>query len=164
MEVEILPKWKGTNIGDTPIFHWTMIMEGIRKYIPHLGINTTCAPNGWGERSPPLRKHSPSQGIAEISLDIEWGYLPPQMLSPDSSLTKNPMMKPIRFFVRFIFLGHLKKKLGNLCDKTYAQWWIQHPNPRNDSTLNIMIEASPWWTKSYKPHQLGCSNILKHWS
>ncbi len=28
MEVENHPKWKETNIGDTPIFHWTMIMGG----------------------------------------------------------------------------------------------------------------------------------------
>ena len=28
MEVESYPKWKETNIGDTPIFHWTMIMGG----------------------------------------------------------------------------------------------------------------------------------------
>ncbi len=26
--VENYPKWKETNIGDTPIFHWTMIMGG----------------------------------------------------------------------------------------------------------------------------------------
>ena len=153
MEVEILPKWKGTNIGDTPIFHWTMIMEGIRKYIPHLGINTTCAPNGWGERSPPLRKHSPSQGIAEISLDIEWGYLPPQMLSPDSSLTKNPMMKPIRFFVRFIFLGHLKKKTWkfvwqNLCammnpaSESKKRLYIKY-NDRGVALMNKIVQTSP---------------------
>ena len=28
MEVESYPKWKETKIGDTPIFHWTMIMGG----------------------------------------------------------------------------------------------------------------------------------------
>ena len=26
MEVENYPKWKETDIGDTPIFHWTMIV------------------------------------------------------------------------------------------------------------------------------------------
>ena len=40
MEVENHPKWKEPNIGDTPIFHETMIMGGrvhpIR--INHLGI------------------------------------------------------------------------------------------------------------------------------
>ena len=28
MEVENHPKWKETNIGDTPLFRWTMIMGG----------------------------------------------------------------------------------------------------------------------------------------
>ena len=28
MEVENHPRWKQTKIGDTPIFHWTMIIGG----------------------------------------------------------------------------------------------------------------------------------------
>ena len=40
MEVENYPKWKETNIGDTPIFHWTMIMGGGVSLV--MFLDTVC--------------------------------------------------------------------------------------------------------------------------
>ena len=106
MEVENYPTWKDTNIGDTPIFHWTMIMGG--------RVHTVTSRLKLWEVTIRRVKDLRSTGRFPQLLFFFWVPVPTKNL-PSSKLTwqrKIPIFNREYIFNRSIFHWHVSLPEG----------------------------------------------------